>query len=179
MKNSLTLSSDARDLIYKTISIDDLPDIKAFTCGNSSMDYFLIQESYPSHIERESSTTLIYSQNKLIGYYTLRHTALSSLLPTLTPDKDIQILDIARLAIAQPFQGKGYGTEIMNTILHMAVQFNERYIVLDAIKDVAQWYKDHFRFEHVFDQDLIDDTPVITLLLDLYDKELVEQYYDE
>ncbi|WP_411345681.1 GNAT family N-acetyltransferase [Paenibacillus sp. WLX1005] len=115
----------------------------------------------------------------MIGYYTLRHTALSSLLPNINPDKDKQILDIARLAIAKPFQGNGYGTEIMHTILHMAVQFNERYIVLDAIKDVWHWYKERFRFEHLFDQDLIDDTPVITLLLDLYDKELVEQYYDE
>jgi predicted N-acetyltransferase YhbS len=75
------------------------------------MDLFLETEAYPSHIERQSSTTLVFTNGELVGYYTLRHIKLSSLLAGLPPEKDRDVLDIARLAVKREFQGQGIGKE--------------------------------------------------------------------
>ncbi|MGG1650412.1 GNAT family N-acetyltransferase [Paenibacillus sp. NRS-1775] len=171
-------TSKTNNLIHKIISIDDLPQLKKFRCGNGSMDLFLETEAYPSHIERESSTTLVYIDTKLVGYYTLRHINLSSLYADITPEVEIGVLDIARLAVDRGFQEKGIGKEIVNNIFRMAIQLNERFIVLDAIKEKWTWYKDNFEFDNLFEDDLADNSDIVTMIADLYDKDLVERYYD-
>lgn len=166
-------------LTQKIISIDDLAHLKKFKCGNGSMDLFLAVESYPSHIERESSTTVVYINDKLVGYYTLRHIKLSSLLTTITPEEDRDVLDIARLAVDIQLQGKYIGTAIMENILKMAVQLNERFIVLDALKEKWSWYAKKFDFEPLFESDIEGSGELVTMLIDLYDQDLIERYYDE
>lgn len=77
--SDLTRKIDLNLIEHKIISIDDLPMLRHFKCGNGAMDLFLQTEAYPSHIERESSTTLVYYKSVLVGYYTLRHTNMSEL----------------------------------------------------------------------------------------------------
>jgi hypothetical protein len=60
----------------------------------------------------------------------------------------------------------------------MAVQLNERFIVLDAIKEKWTWYKNKFEFEHLFEEDLEADSEIVTMIADLYDQDLVERYYE-
>ncbi|QLG38722.1 GNAT family N-acetyltransferase [Paenibacillus sp. E222] len=153
--------------------------MKNFKCGNGSMDLFLEVEAYPSHIERESSTTLVYYDNTLVGYYTLRHIKLSSLLKSISPEEDRDVLDIARLAVDTRIQGQSVGTKIMENIIKMAIQLNERFIVLDALKEKWRWYASKFNFEPLFEDDLNDDGELVTMLIDLYDEELIERYYEE
>jgi predicted N-acetyltransferase YhbS len=167
------------NLIHKVISIEDLPHFKKFRCGNGSMDLFLETEAYPSHIERESSTTLVYDNNELIGYYTLRHINLSNLLPALDPSEDQQVLDIARLAVKSEYQGQGIGKTIVETIIQMAIQLNERFIMLDALKEKWTWYKKHFEFDYLFLEDLECNSKIVTMIADLYDEDLVNKYYDD
>lgn len=166
-------------LEHKIISIDDLPHLRNFSCGNGSMDFFLQVEAYPSHITRKSSTTLVFSQKQVVGYYTLQHTLLSSLIDDPTISKEQQVLDIARLAVHDKFQNKGIGVEIVNHILHMAIQLNERYIVLDVLKEKWTWYQNKFKFENLFEVDLINESSFVTMFMDLYDQDLIEEYYDE
>ncbi|WDF50136.1 GNAT family N-acetyltransferase [Paenibacillus sp. KACC 21273] len=170
---------ESLQLDHKIISIEYLPHVKNFSCGNHSMDFFLQVEAYPSHIIRESSTTLVFYQNQIVGYYTLQHTLLSSLIDDPAISKEQHVLDIARLAVSDHFQNKGIGVEIVNHILHMAIQLNERYIVLDALKEKWTWYRDKFNFESLFEVDLIHDSPFVTMFMDLYDEDLIKKYYDE
>lgn len=168
-----------RPLEHRIISIEDLPHLRNFSCGNHSMDFFLQAEAYPSHIVRDSSTTLVFYQNQIIGYYTLQHTPLSSLINDPDISKEQLVLDIARLAVHKNFQNKGIGIKIVNHILHMAIQLNERYIVLDALKEKWTWYQDHFKFESLFEVDFINGSSFVTMFMDLYDQDLIKQYYDE
>lgn len=62
MKNAQkTLEIDKNNITERSISIDDFPHLRSFKCGNGSMENFLSLEAYHYHIEREASTTLVFS----------------------------------------------------------------------------------------------------------------------
>lgn len=165
-------------LSFKLISIDDIRSIKHFTCDNESMNNFLYYEAYPSHIERSASTTLVFMDNQLVGYYTLKHVYLG-IEPWIKNSRYNFALDISRIAVSKEFHNRGIGTTIIKHILMTAYQVNERFITLDSLKELWQWYRDKFNFSHMFDDDLENEEPVVTMIADLYDPELVQRYFEE
>lgn len=178
MIDSPNHSIEVQSLTYKIISLESINDIKGFRCGNGSMDNFLHLEAFPSHIERESSTTLVYSQDNLIGYFTITHED-SGFLPWIKSSTYSSSLNIARLAVSLDMQCKGLGTEIVNQIIMIATQTNERFITLDSLQEKWKWYKNHFGFEYLFENDIQTSSEVVTMILDLYDEKFVADYYDE
>lgn len=171
------LELDLEKLTYKIISIDNISDIKNFKCGNGSMELFLHTEAYISHIERESSTTLVYYDNLLVGYFTIKHEE-TDYPPWLDGSSYNSSLDIARLAVSSDLQGNGIGTTIVEKIIKMATQVNERFITLDSLKERWMWYRD-FGFNYLFEDDINSSSEIVTMLLDLYDADLVMKYYDQ
>jgi Predicted acetyltransferase len=168
---------DTSQLIYKIISIEDIREIKGFKCGNGSMELFLQTEAYASHIHREASTTLVYLQDKLVGYFTIKHEDADH-EPWVEGSNYKSSLDIARIAVSEDMQNNGIGTEIINEIIKKAIQVNERFITLDALKEKWEWYK-RFGFDYLFEDDLTSDSIVVTMILDLYDVDLIDQYWDQ
>src|SRR5690606_3114880 len=110
--------------VYKTISVEDIEHIKNFGCGNGSMERFLQLEAYASHIHRESSTTLIYLNSILIGYFTIKHEE-TDYEPWIDGSSYNSSLDIARLAVISEMQNLGIGTAIVEHIIKIAFQVNE------------------------------------------------------
>lgn len=168
---------DPNELEFKKISIEAFPDLKSFRCGNGSMDSFLEIEAFFSDIERKASTSLVYHGSNLVAYYTLQHTKLD--IESWKNDSEYAFsLDIARLAVASSYQGKGIGSYIMWKIINTAYEVNERFITVDALKEKWEWYS-KFDFEIMFEDDLQTDSPVVSMYADLYDENLVRYLYEE
>ena len=121
MNNSVNLTS-------RLIRLEDYSEIQKFDCGNTSIENFLKQDAYYLTIMRECSTSLVFYQSDLIGYFSLR----KSTLKVEIDDELINFpcLDIARIAVHKDFQGKGYGTYILHSIFKLADTVSERFITL-------------------------------------------------
>lgn len=139
------------------------------------MDRFLVDEAYIAHIEREASTTVVFYEGKLIGYFTLKR----SMIRIEGIEENIHALDLARLAVAEQYQGKGFGTYIINYIKQIAYLTNERFIQTDAVFERWPWYKDR-GFEPVIEEELDPKTnsDFVYMIMDLYDEQLVKEYFD-
>ncbi|MFD0712303.1 GNAT family N-acetyltransferase [Paenibacillus sp. GCM10027626] len=127
--------------------------------------------AYPSHIERESSTTLVYYEDVLAGYFTIKHEE-TNYPPWLDGSSYSSSLDIARLAVCSDFQNNRLGTYIIKYIINMAIQVNERFITLDSLYERWEWYK-RFGFNYLFEEDVRKPSEIVTMILDLYDEDLV------
>lgn len=123
----------------------DADKVRAFSCENSSIDRYLISEAHHDHLKREASTTLVFHEQELIGYFTLLHRPIE--IEEEDEDGNPYIakpvaLDIYRLAIAQDKQNKGFGSLILNFIEEIAIISNEQYITLDALFGKRYWYRE-------------------------------------
>lgn len=178
MINSPNTVIDFDSLEFKAISIDDFLHLKRFRCGNGSMETFLQTEAYISHIERNASTTLVFYKGSLVAYYTLKHTDLK-LNSEIQDFEYTMSLDISRLAVCNKYQNIGIGSYIVKRIIKTAYEVNERFITLDALRERWEWYCNNFEFEPMFEDDIIKESPIVSLITDLYDEDLVRSYFDE
>ena len=163
----------------------DFDEFTDFASGNPSMDRFLKYEAFLSHLERDASTTLVFIDNKLVAYYTLkRRTA-----PFIEFDNDsedensaiveVDCLEIARLAVIESMQKHGVGSAIIKYILEMAETINERYVILFAVEEKIDWYqKRGFKLatEELYKKD--GDIAVVYMYLDMTYRDMLNEYYE-
>ncbi|MCE5287284.1 MAG: GNAT family N-acetyltransferase [Pelosinus sp.] len=167
------------DVILKGIIESNLNHIKAFTCGNGSMDNFLQCEAYIACLEREASTTLVYYKEELVAYFTLQRAELKIQL-----DENVQQsrdgLSLARLAVDENFQGHGIGTYIIERIKEIAYMVNERFIQTDAVYEKWEWYQAR-GFEYVIEDEInpTNTDGLVYMLMDLYNEALIDKFFDE
>ncbi|MFD1068205.1 GNAT family N-acetyltransferase [Oceanobacillus locisalsi] len=178
---------DKFDLIFKTINIDDFEAIKSFKCGNSSIERFLQQDAYYTTIDLKASTNLVYLQNVLVGYFTLKRTKLKLDTEGLDIDiDDIELvnnfycIEVARLAVTNDFQHKGIGRQIIHNITRIARTVNERFISLDALYENLDWYE-KIGFEPFIKEEasMKNNEGLVYMVMDLYDPELVDRFLED
>lgn len=170
-----------QQLQFKQLTREAIKDIASFSCGNYTMERFLIENAYHHHITREASTTLVYYNNIVIGYYTLNRTALNFEFPnSLIKKEHTYALDLARLAVSDKYQGKGIGTLILQHIVDIAYRINDRFITTDALYEKWNWYKKR-GFMYLIEDEIKSSTSskYVYMIMDLYDPRIEEDYFDE
>ncbi|MEQ8198282.1 MAG: hypothetical protein ABRQ27_09795, partial [Clostridiaceae bacterium] len=98
-------------------------------------------------------------------------------------DKDTYYaIDLKVLGIDVSHQGKNIGTNVLNYIVSKSREISEfcgcRYLILDAVKDKAEWYRNR-GFEFFDESDMQNDEPTIKMYIDFKDAELVLDYFEE
>jgi len=164
------------DVVFKLISLSDLENIRSFNCENGSMESYLKDEAYYEHISRKTSTTVVYCENKLIAYFTL-HRLPIEFEEAGTASRDA--LDLARLAVAKEFQQMGIGTFIISHLRYLAYSINERYLTTEALYERWKWYARR-GFRYIFDSDIDPNSTegFVSMVMDLFDGELLEDYFE-
>jgi GNAT superfamily N-acetyltransferase len=175
-----TLELEQNKIHFKHITIEAIKDLASFYCLNPSIDEFLKTEAYICHVMREASTTLVYYEDTLVGYYTLTRNPLKDIQPDLVKEEHLYALELARLAVSKDFQGKGIGTYIMNHIIDIAYRVNDRFITTDALFERWEWYKS-LGFDYLLEEEINPDTcsGLVYMLMDLYDPQILKDYFDE
>lgn len=120
--------------------------LRAFKCGKGHLDAFLVNAP-AFHRDRLGLTTLVMHRDvpgKVVGFFTLSNDALPL---TTSEEGELGLIDFAslgsypavklgRLAVAQDFQGKGIGRQIMDLvhgeILDSRSLSAARIVILDA-----------------------------------------------
>ncbi len=69
---------------------------------------------------------------------------------------------------------------MISHIMNLAICINERFIVTDALFEKWTWYQKR-GFSYVFEGDIHPDTTkgMVYMLYDLYDPQVLEDYFDE
>lgn len=161
---------------FRSIEENDRDEILCFSSSNHSMDNFLKNEAYYNHISMEASTTLIFMNNQLVGYFTLRRKLID-----LADGKEDnrECLDIARLAICEPEQRKGIGGITLQLVKELANMINERYITLDALYEKREWYRKRgFKPAIAGEYESGNEQSFVYMYLDFYDPKIVEEYFE-
>lgn len=162
----------------KLIELSDYNKIQSFRCNNSSIENFLKQEAYYLTIAKECSTTLVFDSDELIGFFSLRSSMIEVMI-----DGEIQnfpCLDIARIATSSSKQNQGYGSEILKYIFKIAHTVNERFLTLEALIEHYDWYKNRGFLPLIEEETISSNTyGLIYMVADLYDEELINQFFEE
>jgi predicted GNAT family N-acyltransferase len=168
---------DPSKIFIRGIEQSDYHIIKDFCCGNGLLNNFLKNEAYIVNISREASTSLVFFEDELIGYITLKRTK-----PNIEGIEQLDhttSLDIARLAVARYYQGAGFGTFILEEIIKTAYKVNDRFITLDSVYEYWEWY--HSKgFNYLIEEEVHKDskTNLVYMIMDLYDEELVNEFFE-
>ncbi|SFM11711.1 Acetyltransferase (GNAT) domain-containing protein [Pelosinus propionicus DSM 13327] len=143
------------------------------------MDDFLIYEAYVAHLQRDASTTLVFYDNNLAAYFTLQRNDITILTENSEAIK-VQALALARLAVSKQYQCKGIGTFIIERIKEIAYMTNERFIKTDAVFEKWKWYEKR-GFQYAIEDEINPETTegLVYMIMDLYDEELISQYFEE
>lgn len=166
---------DLSKIVFKKITDSNFEN---FNCDNNSMSRFLQEEAYFFHISRQASTTLVYYQDELVAYFTLRRKSINIIEEA--NEQEITALDLSRLAVSKYYQKIGVGTYILDYIKDIAYTINERYIQTDALCEKWKWYEKR-GFSAVIEDEINSDNPsdCIYMIIDLYDSDLIDAYFDE
>lgn len=166
------------NLKTRLITHEDFTKIQNFKCGNTSIENFLKQEAYYLTITKECSTTLVFDQSELVGFFSLTKSSLH--IEIAGEMIDFPCLDIARIATAKNYQKQGFGTAMLNMIFNIANTVNERFITLEALIENYDWYVNR-GFIPLVEKEAIHSNPdgLVFMLVDLYDERLGEKYFEE
>ncbi|MCM3110043.1 GNAT family N-acetyltransferase [Lederbergia lenta] len=172
------------ELSIRTITYQDYHLTKDFKCENSSIEQFLRTDAYYSTINKEASTSLVFHNENLVGFFTLNK---SKLAIDIDEESDIDLeelttqdcLFIARLGVRTEYKENGIGSWIIKKIIEIASMVNERFIALDALIERYRWYEKR-GFSHLIESEIIESNSdgLVYMILDLYDEKLIDEYFE-
>lgn len=164
-------------LTEKLISIDDIPSLESFDCGNRSLNEFLKKEAYLAHVCRDASTTLFFQNDELVAYYTLSKDKIKIADDEAGGVKEFDCLYVARIAVSEAHKGSGIGSKIVKDIVQLAFKTNERFIALDALYYVWKWYRKR-GFTPMIESETqpLTHGELVYMIMDLYRGDLLEEY---
>ena len=165
-----------KDVVFNLVSLSDLENIRSFNCENKSMESYLKEEAYFEHISREASTTVVYYADKLIAYFTL-HRLPIEFEEAGTAPRDA--LDLARMAVSKEFQQMGIGSFVITHLRSVAYSINERYLTTEALYEKWKWYVRR-GFRYIFEDDIDPNSTegFVSMVMDLFDEELLKDYFE-
>jgi GNAT superfamily N-acetyltransferase len=172
-----SLQLDLNKLKVCIIKDVDYKQYRDFSCGNSSMDNFLKESAYYLTITKKAATSLVWLNDEIVGYFTLQTHQFKTDIP-ISELNDSKHLYIERIATREDLQGRGIGTFILNYILELSSEINERLIFLDALIEKVEWYE-HRHFENIINEEKIKSNPdgLVFMYLDSYDDSLIDSYF--
>lgn len=171
----------SQHLSTRNLESNDLPQLKHFSCGNSSMDAFFRDEAYKYHVSGEGITKVVINEidSTIIGYYTLKCWMFKVYDSEMYIEgyREIPCIELARLAVCTDLQHGNanihIGTELVKDLIlfiknEIAIHVGCRLITGHAIRDKFKWYHDVFGFEASDEQELISESETVSMHLDLY-----------
>ena len=125
-------------------------DLESFTCGNKELDIYLKKYALENDKNGYGKTFVLYDNNLLVGFFTLcsasiRFEEVPEKLIINLPKYPIPSIRLARLAVREDQQGKGYGRELLKQallrILTIADTIGVRLIIVDAKESSKSFYE--------------------------------------
>ena len=125
----------------------------SFSCGISSIDNYVKNESYFPHIAQHAYAYCVMADDVVLGYYQVlfREIELADFpedIAEIDPnikDGKISAVHIRYIAIDSNFQGNGIGTGTLKTIIKDVEELSNlwpiRVITIDARVELVDWYK--------------------------------------
>jgi ribosomal protein S18 acetylase RimI-like enzyme len=120
--------------------------LKKFDCGHEGLNNFLVEQAEKYGNEKVGTTQLILNEDnrELIGYFTLRNTALM-----VTIDDKLRgepAIEIMMLAIDEKYQNRGIGSDILNYLMMNIYQYSIEFaatkmVVLHSLKRCIGFYE--------------------------------------
>ena len=100
--------------------------LKTFSCGNPSLDEWLILYARQSHTSGSARTFVVTEENKVVGYYSL---TVGQIEPIGAPARiqkgmgryPIPVIILARFAVAKDHQGLGIGRGLLQDAVRRAL----------------------------------------------------------
>jgi GNAT superfamily N-acetyltransferase len=124
--------------------------VEAFRCGSEELDEWLVRHSLQSHAAGSSRTTVVCSEGRVVGFYSL---AAGSVAPEAAPARvgkgmgrhPIPVVLLTRLAVDESAQGSGLGTVLLKNallkVLDVAETVAVRALLVHAKNEAARaWY---------------------------------------
>lgn len=130
--------------------------VEYFDCGIQSLNIFLQKHALQSQASNISRTYIASDNNKTIGYYSLVYGSVS---PQEVAERirrgggnyQLPIIIIARFAVDQQFQGKGFGKALLKDALIRCANASEiaglRAVAVNAKDEKARSFYEKFGFE--------------------------------
>ncbi|MED3691286.1 GNAT family N-acetyltransferase [Peribacillus butanolivorans] len=170
---------DSSNLQFRAIEAKDYTLIKDFKCENTSLENFLRNDAYYYKISKQASTNLVFYNDELVGFFTLKRAELSvsvDVSDIISPFS----LDIARIAVSKNYQERGIGSAILKKIIEIANIVNERFITLDALIERYDWYVKRGFSNFIEDEiESSNSDGLVYMYMDLFDESLLDAYFDE
>ncbi|MCF8011624.1 MAG: GNAT family N-acetyltransferase [Clostridiales bacterium] len=161
------------ELYFYPIKDCDYSTYEDFYCNNNNMEAFLKNEAYVSHLKKEASTTLVFIDEELVAYFTLRHNKFE-----VEGYSKKDCIEIARIAVKESKKSQGIGQSIVNNIINLAYLFNEEYIIAMALTEVVDWYKEKLNFELVEEDEDAEDQITKPIYLNLKFNDILDEYFE-
>ncbi len=135
--------------------LDAHHDVTTFTSGNEGLDTWLQRHALSAQGMDSARTFVATRSGRVIGYFSL---TMGSVLRAEAPAKLVRGLPaypvgmvlLARLAVDQSQQGKGFGAMLLAEALRRAVTAGDaaaaRLIVVDAVDDTSAAFYQRYGF---------------------------------
>jgi GNAT superfamily N-acetyltransferase len=129
-------------------------DLSEFDSGEPALDDWLRRRAAQNEASGASRTYVVCAGNRVVGYYSLAVGAVSreaapGRLRRNQPDP-LPVMVLGRLAVDQPFQGRGIGVGLLRDAVLRTVQAAEiagiRGIVVHAISEGAKRFYEGYGF---------------------------------
>lgn len=138
------------DIVVISEYEDSLSD---FTCGNADLDEFIQDQAREYSHRRLGETWLVCSDGQLLAFYTLAPASVNN--EDYTGDESAEMerledfplpvpaLHLARLGVAEPYQGSGIGSELIDYIIIWAQKQAIPFWMIEVVskEDSIDFYK--------------------------------------
>ncbi len=101
-------------------------DVSAFTCGEPSLDQWLLRRAMPNQAAGASRTYVIAEKGKVVGYYSL---ATGAVVPAVATGRvrrnmpnPVPVMILGRLAVDISRQGLGLGMDLLRDAVLRTLQ---------------------------------------------------------
>ncbi len=138
-------------------SLEKNDPVAGFDCGAEALNRFIEKYAFQSQQSQSARTYVTLSTDgKLAGYYTLAYGAVEyEEVPERTRKglarHEVPVMVLARLAVANEFQGQGVGKQLLRDALLRTLQAADiaglRAVVVHAKDEKAKQFYERFRFK--------------------------------
>lgn len=113
-------------MIRSPESLNTDHDVSSFTCGEPSLDQWLLRRAMINQVAGASKTYVIAEDGKVVGYYCLATGAVAQVIATgrvkrNMPDP-VPVMILGRLAVALSHRGRGLGMDLLRDAVLRTLQ---------------------------------------------------------
>jgi GNAT superfamily N-acetyltransferase len=129
--------------------------VDGFDCGQEGLNRFLTRFAFLNQQADSSQTYVALAENSVIGFYTLVVSEVSyadapERLRKGLPRHPVPLMLLARLAVSNPWQGRGIGAGLLKDAMLRTLRAAEiggiRALAAHAKDDTARAFYEHFGF---------------------------------